>query len=101
MSDDTSPLRQTVPVEMGGQRLDQALARMFPEFSRSRLKDWILKGRVVVDGETLRPRDKVEGGESVEVTPLTGEELDRCTGMSKMDSDSAPNPLRRLPPPVR
>ena len=42
-----------------------ALARMFPEYSRTRLKDWISDGRVTVDGQPMRPRDAVAGGEQV------------------------------------
>jgi 23S rRNA pseudouridine1911/1915/1917 synthase len=42
-----------------------ALARMFPEFSRTRLKDWVSQGRVTVDGRLMRPRDAVAGGERV------------------------------------
>ena len=51
------PTRHTgqVPDELAGQRLDQALARMFPDFSRSRLKAWLLDGSVLVDGAEWRP----------------------------------------------
>ncbi len=63
MSDKTHEL--TVPPQLAGQRLDLALARMFPEFSRTRLKDWISQGLVTVDGRDLRPRDLVAGGELV------------------------------------
>ena len=56
-----------VPMELAGHRLDQALARMFPEFSRSRLKQWILDGNVRVDDLCPKPRDKVMGGEAVRV----------------------------------
>jgi 23S rRNA pseudouridine1911/1915/1917 synthase len=45
--------------------LDQALARLFPEYSRSRLKSWLLDGALVVDGASPRPRDPVIGGEVV------------------------------------
>lgn len=56
---------RTIPEELAGQRLDQALARMFPEYSRSRLKTWLLAGSITVDGGSPRPRDPVMGGESV------------------------------------
>jgi 23S rRNA pseudouridine1911/1915/1917 synthase len=62
--------RSRIPDELAGQRLDQALARMFPEYSRSRLKAWLLDGAVVVDGSVLRPRDKVRGGELVELNAV-------------------------------
>jgi 23S rRNA pseudouridine1911/1915/1917 synthase len=63
------PLEKIVPPELSGQRLDQALARMFPEYSRSRLKSWILQGNVSVDDREMRPRDAVSGGERIIVRP--------------------------------
>lgn len=60
---------RTIPDELAGQRLDQALARMFPEYSRSRLKGWILQGFVTIDGGERRPRDLVVGGETVALQP--------------------------------
>ncbi len=55
-----------VPDSCMGKRLDQALAEMFPDYSRSRLKDWILAGKVAVDGTVItKARDKVYGGESI------------------------------------
>lgn len=56
---------QQIPPELAGQRLDMALARMFPEYSRTRLKDWVAQGLVTVDGRAMRPRDAVSGGERV------------------------------------
>ena len=53
-------------------RLDQALARMFPEYSRSRLKEWLLAGAITVDGGPKRPRDPVAGGETVTLEPQGG-----------------------------
>jgi len=62
-------LQKQIPIDLSGQRLDRALARMFPEFSRSRLKSWILQGLVTVDGREMRPRDAVSGGEQISLTP--------------------------------
>ena len=59
------PTIRTIPEEYAGQRLDQALAKLFPEYSRSRLKSWLLGGAIHVDGESPRPRDPVHGGETV------------------------------------
>ena len=59
---------RTIPDESAGQRLDQALAKLFPEYSRSRLKAWLLDGAINVDGECPRPRDPVHGGERVSLT---------------------------------
>ena len=62
-------LEKTVPGDLAGLRLDQALARMFPQYSRSRLKAWILDGSISVDGASPKPRDQIEGGEQVVITP--------------------------------
>jgi 23S rRNA pseudouridine1911/1915/1917 synthase len=67
-------LTRTVPLEVAGIRLDQALAKLFPEYSRSRLKSWLLDGAILVDGASRRPRDTVYGGESVIVTVRAGQE---------------------------
>ena len=61
---------KTIPDAMAGLRLDQALAQMFPDYSRSRLASWLKSGSVLVDGESRRPRDKVDGGESIELSPV-------------------------------
>ena len=57
-----------IPQELAGTRLDQALANLFPEFSRSRLSEWIRQGLVTVDARTCRPRDRVAGGERIALT---------------------------------
>ncbi len=51
--------------DLAGLRLDQALARALPQYSRARLQEWIEAGAVQVDGRRLRGRDKVLGGEKV------------------------------------
>jgi 23S rRNA pseudouridine1911/1915/1917 synthase len=58
-------LEAEVPLGLAGARVDQALAQLFPDYSRSRLSAWLKAGRVLVDGEPLRPRDPVRGGERV------------------------------------
>ncbi len=54
-------------MELTGARLDQALAELFPDFSRSRLQQWVKQGSVLVDGKVLRSKDKLLGGESIEL----------------------------------
>jgi 23S rRNA pseudouridine1911/1915/1917 synthase len=58
-----------VPREVAGLRLDQALARLLPRYSRSRLAAWIHDGGVTVDGRAASPKDKLWGGELIEVAP--------------------------------
>lgn len=58
-----------------GQRLDQALAEMFPDYSRSRIKVWILDGRAKVNGLVIAtPKEKVLGGEVIEIDAIIDEE---------------------------
>ena len=60
---------QVVPAACAGLRLDQALAQLLPEHSRSRLKGWIEAGRVTVDGAVAPPRRRLAGGERIDVDP--------------------------------
>ncbi len=61
-------LTHTVNESQLGQRLDQAIAELFTDFSRSRLKEWLLEGKVQVDGQVItKPRTKVMGGELITV----------------------------------
>ena len=58
-------LTTEVPLDMAGMRLDAALAELFSDYSRSKLQTWVKAGRVTVNGESLKTRDKLEGGELV------------------------------------
>ncbi|MHA2878733.1 23S rRNA pseudouridine(1911/1915/1917) synthase RluD [Vibrio campbellii] len=59
-------LTNTVKDSQLGQRLDQAIAELFADFSRSRLKEWLLAGKVQVNGEVVtKPRTRVMGGEEI------------------------------------
>jgi len=59
----------TVPETCLGKRFDQTLAEMFPEYSRSRIKEWILAGHVTLNGAILKiPREKMFGGELVKIS---------------------------------
>jgi 23S rRNA pseudouridine1911/1915/1917 synthase len=60
-------LRLTIPASMAGLRLDQALARMLPEESRTRLARLIEQGHVRVDGAPAEPKRKMRSGEAVEI----------------------------------
>ena len=63
-----SPTRHalTVPVDAVGLRLDQALAQLLPQHSRSRLKGWIEAGQVTVNAmAATEPSSRLRGGEAV------------------------------------
>lgn len=60
-------LTERVPEELAGMRLDQCLAEIFPDYSRSKLQTWLKDGRVLVDGEQRKGREKMDGGEEIEL----------------------------------
>ncbi len=65
----SAPLEMKVSPDLGGLRLDQALVKLLPEYSRSRLQDWITQGLVTVNGNPANVKQKVWGGEAICVSP--------------------------------
>jgi len=63
----TAPFRLTVPPACAGLRLDQALSRLLPQYSRTRLTQWVRAGQVRLDGTAVLPRRRVWGGEVIEI----------------------------------
>ncbi len=59
---------QRVESHFSGYRLDQIAAELFSEFSRARLQQWIKSGQLVVDGDSRKPKDKLVGGETLELS---------------------------------
>lgn len=59
-----------------GLRLDQALAEIFSQYSRSRIKDWILDGHVKVNNIIVcKPKERVFGGEKIAISTVIEEEM--------------------------
>lgn len=58
-----------VPAALAGERLDKVLAKVFPEFSRSRLQSWTESGRVLLNGAPAKVRQAVPLGARIELTP--------------------------------
>lgn len=60
-------IQQTIiiPDSLGGTRLDQALAKLLPDFSRTQIQEWIKKSEITLDGKHPKTRDQVFGGETV------------------------------------
>lgn len=69
----SAAFEQLIPDDCAGLRLDQALARMFPEHSRSRLQSWVRAGRVTVDAVRAESKRKVWGGERIAFAPIDDE----------------------------
>jgi 23S rRNA pseudouridine1911/1915/1917 synthase len=74
MTASTIEISIEIQPDQAGQRLDQALAALLPDHSRSRIKSWIDGGEVLVDGVPRRPRDKVSGGEKVVISATLPED---------------------------
>ncbi|MCE8026156.1 MULTISPECIES: 23S rRNA pseudouridine(1911/1915/1917) synthase RluD [Halomonadaceae] len=70
----TVEAQQRVPISLAGSRLDQAAAELFADHSRERLKGWIKAGALTVDGRPGKPKDKMAGGEWLELVATLEEE---------------------------
>ena len=55
-------------------RLDAALAKLLPDYSRSRLTTWIKDGAVQLNGLACQPKEKLIGGEKISVTTRPSDE---------------------------
>ena len=75
METDEPDIRR-IPRGQAGERLDRALAQLFPEYSRTRLQEWLKAGHLQVDGMSPAPRTPVAGGESVILDPGIAETID-------------------------
>jgi len=52
-----------------GRRLDNVLHERLPQYSRSRIQQWIRNGSVLVNGAAARASYTVRGGEAIQVEP--------------------------------
>ncbi len=68
-ADELPQLMAQIPAELAGQRLDKALARLFPSYSRNRLQSWIDTGRVQVNGLPARIRQAAPLAASIVIAP--------------------------------
>ena len=65
----TKPIHLTaiIPEDLAGKRLDQVLAILFQDHSRARLQAWIRNGEVQVNYQAVSQRQRVKGGEHIEI----------------------------------
>lgn len=57
--------------QMCGERLDKVISRLMPEYSRSRIQQWIDDGFVTVDGKPGKGKQAVLGHEVLIIEPQT------------------------------
>lgn len=73
---DATPIIFKLDDDVCGDRLDKVIAKLIPQFSRSRLQQWVASGHVMVDGVAGRSKMTVLGGELVVVSPQPAPEDD-------------------------
>jgi 23S rRNA pseudouridine1911/1915/1917 synthase len=61
---------QIVPNELGHKRFDQIAAQLFADYSRSRIQQWIKDGQLTVNGQARKPKEKLIGGETLELNAV-------------------------------
>lgn len=66
---DVAPIELELTPEVCGVRLDKVLSTLVPQYSRSRLQQWIDGGHVSLDGEVARAKMTVYGDEKVVIYP--------------------------------
>ena len=77
MPPDSMLRNATVPQTAAGRRFDAVLAELFPEFSRSKLSEWIKSGNARLDGrDDVRGRDPVRGGEVATLDVILEAQID-------------------------
>ncbi len=64
---ETIRLEGQIPQALAGRRLDQALAALFPDYSRSRLQRWLKAGKVLLNQQPMVAKYRVVGGEQVSI----------------------------------
>lgn len=69
-------LKDKVPMELAGGRLDQVAAQIFPDYSRSLIQEWIRSGDLTVDDLPQKTRYKLLGNELIEVNVLLQDQGD-------------------------
>ena len=76
-------ITKKVPKDLVDLRFDKATSVLFKEFSRTKLKAWILRGNIRLNGEISSPREKVNLDDKIEVNPVN--EVSTKWGAEKID----------------
>ena len=72
---ETEIILGVIPDKYKGLRLDNALAKLYPNYSRARMQKWIKSGAITVDGNIPRAKDTMIGGEKVEIKVILQDEV--------------------------
>lgn len=58
----------TIDDEFAGQRIDQILSQLMPDYSRSRIQKWIKGAEITVNQQTVSAKHKLYSGDKIEGT---------------------------------
>ena len=61
---------KNVPKSLANNRLDKVAASLFPDFSRTQIKKWILEGRILSNGDLSKPKDMTQENDEIEINPI-------------------------------
>lgn len=61
-----------VPTSLANERLDQALTKLMPDYSRTQIQEWLENGHILVNGNLIKAKTRIKGGENILVSaPIT------------------------------
>lgn len=63
-----------VPEELNKNRLDQIIAKLCPQYSRSQLQKWIKSGNVLVNGKQIKAKIKLQEDDNIVISPEAQEQ---------------------------
>ena len=56
-----------VPLELSDKRIDHVMTELMPDYSRSKLQQWIKQGKIIINGQQLKPKEKIKVNDLIEV----------------------------------
>ena len=56
-----------VEVDYSGYRLDQALSGLMPDYSRSKIQEWIQQGFIILNRQSCKPKQRVYSGDVIDL----------------------------------
>jgi len=74
-----------IPNRLIGSRLDAAISEMLPELSRNKITSWIKSGEILIDSNPFKPKEKVLGGEIIEINVSSEENTNWIAQDIKLD----------------
>jgi 23S rRNA pseudouridine1911/1915/1917 synthase len=73
MNTDSKKIQHTFTISdtHANERLDQALAKLMPDYSRTLIQEWLQAGAILINGKTAKGKTRVKGGETVTIEAVS------------------------------